>query len=64
MEVLKRQLEDLIAELENQTQLRERLENLVSVYPFNEFESYEVQARYLLQAIRDAYKRQMTGRRD
>jgi len=38
MEILRRQLDNLIAELENQTQLKERLENLVSVYPFNEFE--------------------------
>jgi hypothetical protein len=38
MEILKRQLDGLIAELENETQLKEKLENLVSVYPFNEFE--------------------------
>jgi hypothetical protein len=38
MEILKQQLDGLIAELENETQLKERLENLVSVYPFNEFE--------------------------
>ena len=38
MEILRRQLDELIAELGNETQLREKLENLVSVYPFNEFE--------------------------
>jgi hypothetical protein len=38
MKILRRQLDALIAELEAETQLRERLANLVSVYPFNEFE--------------------------
>ena len=38
MEILRRQLDELITELENETQLKERLEHLVSVYPFNEFE--------------------------
>jgi hypothetical protein len=38
MEILRRQLDRLVAELENETQLKERLEDLVSVYPFNEFE--------------------------
>ena len=38
METLRRQLDGFIAELENETQLKEKLENLVSVYPFNEFE--------------------------
>jgi len=38
METLRQQLDRLVAELENETQLRERLANLVSVYPFNEFE--------------------------
>jgi hypothetical protein len=38
METLRRQLDRLITELEDETQLRQRLENLVSVYPFNEFE--------------------------
>jgi hypothetical protein len=38
MEILRRQLDELIAKLENETQLKETLENLVSVYPFNEFE--------------------------
>jgi hypothetical protein len=63
MEILKQQLDELIAELENETQLKERLENLVSVCPFNEFASYEVNARSLLQAIRDAFKRQMARKR-
>lgn len=38
MEILRRQLDGLIAELGGEIQLRQRLENLVSVYPFNEFE--------------------------
>jgi hypothetical protein len=38
MQTLKRQLDGLIAELENETQLKERLDHLVSVYPFNEYE--------------------------
>ncbi len=38
MEKLRRQLDTLIAELTNETQIRQRLESLVSVYPFNEFE--------------------------
>ncbi len=31
-------MDELIAELGNETHLKEKLENLVSVYPFNEFE--------------------------
>jgi hypothetical protein len=38
METLRRQLDELIAELENETQLREKLDHLASVYPFNELE--------------------------
>ncbi len=38
METLRRQLDQLVTELESEAQLRERLANLVSVYPFNEFE--------------------------
>jgi len=38
MEKLRRQLDELIAELADEAQLRQKLESLVSVYPFNEFE--------------------------
>lgn len=38
MEKLKKQLERLIAELEDADAIYERLENLISVYPFNEYE--------------------------
>ena len=38
MEKLREQLDELVAQLENADELRERLEKLVSVYPFNEFE--------------------------
>ncbi len=38
MEKLRKQLDGLISRLENEEDLRQRLENLVSVYPFNEFE--------------------------
>jgi hypothetical protein len=38
MEHLQKELETLIAALPNETSFRTRLENLVSVYPFNEYE--------------------------
>lgn len=38
METLRRKLDELIAKLGNEGQLEERLENLVSMYPFNEFD--------------------------
>jgi len=38
MEKLREQLDEFVAQLENADELRERLEELVSVYPFNEFE--------------------------
>jgi len=38
MERLKKQLEELISELEDSAQIYERLANLISVYPFNEYE--------------------------
>jgi hypothetical protein len=38
MEKLKKHLEDLINQLEDSDEIIERLENLISVYPFNEFE--------------------------
>lgn len=38
MHQLKKQLDELIQRLEDQDELKTRLENLVSVYPFNEYE--------------------------
>lgn len=38
MEKLKKHLEDLINQLEDSDEIVARLENLISVYPFNEFE--------------------------
>lgn len=38
MEKLKKHLEQLITELEDSNEIYERLENLISVYPFNEYE--------------------------
>lgn len=38
METLKRHLEGLMSELEDSTEIHERLEHLMSVYPFNEYE--------------------------
>ena len=38
MEKLKKHLENLINQLEDSDEIIERLENLISVYPFNEFE--------------------------
>lgn len=38
MEKLKKQLEALITEIEDSEAICERLENLISVYPFNEYE--------------------------
>lgn len=38
MEKLKAQLERLVSELEDSSAIYERLENLISIYPFNEFE--------------------------
>lgn len=38
MEKLQTQLNDLVARLKNESEVRGRLETLVSVYPFNEFE--------------------------
>jgi len=38
MEKLKKQLEALITEIEDSEAIYERLENLISVYPFNEYE--------------------------
>lgn len=38
MEKLQKQLDGLISQIENKAELRQRLNNLVSVYPFNEYE--------------------------
>jgi len=38
MEKLKEQLDDLISSLENESELRQRLDDLFSVFPFNEYE--------------------------
>ena len=38
MEKLKKQLEKLISELEDSKEIYDQLENLISVYPFNEYE--------------------------
>ncbi len=38
MEKLKNHLEELISELEDAAEIYERLENLISVYPFNEYD--------------------------
>jgi len=38
MEKLKKQLDKLISHLENETKLRDRLGDLFSVFPFNEYE--------------------------
>jgi hypothetical protein len=38
MERLKKQLEYLISELEDSVEIYERIENLISVFPFNEYE--------------------------
>ncbi len=38
MEKLKEQLNNLVSCLENEAELRQRLDDLVSVYPFNEYE--------------------------
>ena len=38
MEKLRQILDEMIATLDNADEFRERLENLVSVYPFNEYE--------------------------
>jgi len=38
MEKLKKQLEELIAALEDSNEIYNQLENLISVYPFNEYE--------------------------
>ena len=38
MEKLQKQLDGLIPQIENKAELRQRLNNLVSVYPFNEYE--------------------------
>lgn len=38
MEKLKKQLDDLVSNLENESELRQRLGNLFSVFPFNEYE--------------------------
>ncbi len=39
MEKLRQILDEMIATLDNADEFRERLENLVSVYPFNEVET-------------------------
>lgn len=38
MEKLKADLEMLVGELRNSIEFKDRLENLMSVYPFNEYE--------------------------
>jgi len=38
MEKLQKQLDDIISDLENESELRERLDDLLSVFPFNEYE--------------------------
>ncbi len=38
MEKLREQLNELVSKLENAEQIREKLDELISVYPFNEFE--------------------------
>ncbi|HIC95369.1 TPA: hypothetical protein EYP12_01935 [Candidatus Bipolaricaulota bacterium] len=38
MEKLRAQLDELISRLENETELRQRLDDLLSVFPFNEYE--------------------------
>ena len=38
MEKLKKQLDGLVSRLGNESELRQRLDDLVSVYPFNEYE--------------------------
>lgn len=38
MEKLKEQLDDLVSRLENESELRQRLGDLFSVFPFNEYE--------------------------
>ena len=38
MEKLKEQLDDLVSHLENESELRQRLSDLFSVFPFNEYE--------------------------
>ena len=38
MEHLQQELNRLLASLPNEREIRDRLENLVSVYPFNEYE--------------------------
>ena len=38
MEKLRQILDEMIATLDNADEFRERLKNLVSVYPFNEYE--------------------------
>ena len=38
MEKLKKQLDDLVSRLENESELRQRLGDLFSVFPFNEYE--------------------------
>ena len=38
MEKLKEQLDGLISCLENESELRQRLDDLFSVFPFNEYE--------------------------
>ena len=49
MEKLKQELDQLVATLPNETDLRGKLENLVSVYPFHEFE-------YIISALLGADK--------
>ena len=38
MEILQEQLDELIEKLKNPNEVKERLEQLISVYPFNKFE--------------------------
>lgn len=38
MEHLQKELDGLLAQLPNEMEIRERLDTLVSVYPFNEYE--------------------------
>jgi len=38
MEKLQKQLDDIISDLENESELRQRLDDLLSVFPFNEYE--------------------------
>lgn len=63
MEKLKQQLDELVSQLLDKDVFLNRLDQLFSIYPFNEneFSPYEVKPTELLRAIRDAYQRQQSG---